>query len=199
MRRLRISYHTSGPLPNCGSSSRAWPSLSRSTRKQNSELYPLSMGCSFHSPVPRPGFSHHASLLAEPGARHNVGAPVAVHVDGQVRKIVDVVVGSRIDELNFAELVRRPLRRLVPILAGDNVQALVAVHVGDGGGLAGAAVEHPFLERDFGGAAGGPGYKRGERAEGDQCNVPFHWHNSTAVGRMGWGNRSGGRAWREAR
>jgi hypothetical protein len=63
--------------------------------------------------------------------------------------------------------VRRPLGRFVPILARDNVQALVAVHVGDGGGLARADVDHALLERDVGGAAGGPGYQRGERAQDD--------------------------------
>src|ERR1039458_1548677 len=59
-------HHASGMLvsPNSGSTSWALPSLSRSTRKANSTGEPVSIMCSFHSPVRGPGFSLQKSRCA---------------------------------------------------------------------------------------------------------------------------------------
>src|SRR5690349_239271 len=83
--------------------------------------------------------------LAEPGAAHDVGVAVAIHIHRQVAEIVDVIVGV----VDFAEAMRGPTRSLIPILAGDDVELAVSVYVNRGGSLAGARIDHVTLEQDL--------------------------------------------------
>ena len=91
-------------------------------------------------------------LLREPGDRHDVGIVVRVDVDHQVAEVVDVLVA----EAELAEAVLRPVRRLIPVLARDDVEPPVAVDVGHRGRLAGAQVDRLDPERNIGRAAALP-------------------------------------------
>ena len=102
-------------------------------------------------------------LLGEPGDAHEIGIAVAVHVHGQVAEVVVVVVR----EVQVAELVFRPRRRLVPVLARDDVELPVLVDVGHGCGLARAVIDQERTEGDVRGTGG-------RRSEQGACKNDAH-------------------------
>src|ERR1017187_3053640 len=63
---------------------------------------------------------------------------------------------------------RTGTRALVPVLAGDDVGPAVAVDIRDGAAFVGAQIERVLLERDVGGAGGGPGEDGQAEARGEQ-------------------------------
>src|SRR6185503_19628761 len=108
---------------------------------------------------------------------------VAIHVDGEIAEVIDVVVG----EVDLAEMVDRPRRRFVPVLAGDDVGLSVLVDVRHGRSLARAWIEHAEAKRNVGRAAGA-----GEEAACRERNQPSaHGAYSTSPRRppRGWSGR----------
>jgi hypothetical protein len=80
---------------------------------------------------------------------HDVGIAVAVDVHRQIAEVVDVAAVER----NVADLVPGPGRRLVPVFGREDVEAPVAVEVGDRNALAETRIDHLDAERDIGGTA----------------------------------------------
>ncbi len=102
--------------------------------------------------------------LGEPADRDEVGAAVAVDVEREIAEGVDVVAR----EGNFTKAVRCPRRRLIPEIAGDDVQTAIAVHVEDRGRLAGAVVDLMDDERDVRRSARAEADERDERQQADR-------------------------------
>jgi hypothetical protein len=57
-----------------------------------------------------------------------------------------------------------PVRRLIPVLAGYDIELTVAVHVGQSAGFAGADIDLVFAETDIAGPPYRPEY-RSQREE----------------------------------
>ena len=92
--------------------------------------------------------------LREPAAAHDIGVAVAVDVEGEIAEIVNVIGGEELG----AEVVFGPGGGFIPVLAGDDVELAVTVHIDESGGLVLAEVEGVFGEEDFAiGARGRPG------------------------------------------
>ncbi len=149
---LSLTSYQAWPVPfSCARISCALPSLSRSTRSANSMLKPswivatfqVYSSCLGSRGLPRIAPPRH--FLREPGDRHDIRIVVRVDIDHEVAEVVDVLVA----EAELAEAVlrpRRPIRRaqgrrLVPVLARDDVEAPVAVDVGHRGRLARTRVD----------------------------------------------------------
>src|SRR5207248_1668991 len=99
------------------------------------------------------GILHPPQTLRKPAAAHDVYVAVGIDVERQVAEVVDVAIVVR----EGAELVLDPARSLVPILAGDDVELAVAVHVGEGAGLIRAKINLVLAKRDFVGTSHSPG------------------------------------------
>src|SRR5829696_5332670 len=102
--------------------------------------------------------------LGEPADRDEVGAPVAIDVERKIAEGVEVVAR----EGNLTKAVWGPRRGLIPEIAGDDVQATIAVDVEDRCRLAGAVVDLMDDERDVRRPAGAEADQRGERHEARQ-------------------------------
>jgi hypothetical protein len=99
-----------------------------------------------------------ADVLAEVGARHEVGLAVAVDVDGQRGEVVEV----RADARHVADLGRLlEVRAAIPGVARDDVRLAVVVHVEDPGGLERAfRVDVVLLPLRLAGSAAAPSAAR---------------------------------------
>ena len=144
---LRNSYQAVGaPLvPNCGNISRAFPLLSRSTRKANSTLKPSSMVRSSHIAPGLPGLrDHHRRLLCHPELT-DIDVAVAVHVH---RKVVQ---GRQVSSVLIEVPHHMPLPAwvLIPGVARENVGFAVPVEIADGAGFGNSEVERMAFEGDF--------------------------------------------------
>jgi hypothetical protein len=93
-----------------------------------------------------PGILPPGNALREPRHGDDIGIAVAIHVDGQIAEVVDVLLG----EIQIAEPVLRPRWRFVPVLARDDIRSPVVVDVGDRGRLARAEIDRVRLERNVG-------------------------------------------------
>src|SRR5262249_36549276 len=121
----------------------------------------------FPRTAPLAGILRPPQALRKPGAANHVDMTVAIHVERQVAAVVDVVAGV----VDAAELVFGPAGRLVPVLAGDDIELPVAVDVGDSAGLARTEVDFVFAKGDFIGPSDRPG---------DRCGQAERYHNKIA-------------------
>src|SRR5262245_18484338 len=99
-----------------------------------------------------------------------VGPPVVVDVGGEVDKTVAVTFG-RVELFDRLNLMRSPVRRLIPQVARDHIRLAVAVDVGDRDALrAEFAVQHDLLDPDLSGRflRADPGVKPLRRRPGHQ-------------------------------
>src|SRR5216683_2606473 len=76
-------------------------------------------------------------FLAEPRARDHIGVAVIVYIQRKIAQIIDV----SLDERYVAHAMLLPVRRFVPILAGDDIEPSILIDIGDRRGLIGALVD----------------------------------------------------------
>src|ERR1700686_5202818 len=76
-------------------------------------------------------------FLAEPGARNHIGIAVTIYIQRKIAQIIDV----SLDERYLAHAMLLPVRRFVPILASDDIEPSILIHIGDRRGLVGALVD----------------------------------------------------------
>ena len=91
-----------------------------------------------------PGILQPDDFGGEVAELDDVNPAVAIHVEGDVGEVVDVV-GVEVDR---AEGMLDPVGRFVPVLAGDDVGTAVVVEVGDRHGFVEAGVDHADPEGD---------------------------------------------------
>ena len=84
-------------------------------------------------------------LFIEPAARNHVQEAIAVHIQGIIREVVEIL-GFRIDLSH--QMGNGEIRAGVPVLAADNIHAAVVVHIEEGAGLIGPGTDPLFLEAE---------------------------------------------------
>src|SRR4029077_2525406 len=117
-------------------------------------------------------------FLRKVRAADDVDGAVAVDVYGQVAEIIYVIFGIA----DGAEVMLGPVRALVPVLAGNNVELAVAIEIGDRTGLIGAQIQRVLFKRDVGRTADAPRDRGGRgQAQNNRNTVPSHADDSTAL------------------
>ena len=123
------------------------------------------------SAVRGPGIERGLELLAAVKQRWKIPLVTDVHSPEQCAKVAEVV-DVLADEVQVAEPVLRPRRRLVPVLAGHDVEPAVAIDVGERGGLAGAGIDRMNLETNVGRP------RRADKKKGARDGRPSEVHES---------------------